>query len=329
MDPQPITLAGRHVRLEPLTFLHVPDLFAALMMDRDRQHIVTTRVEHSATLKTCEALAKRGYEITWLGVDSSGQIDLHELERAIRPDTAIVSVMWANNETGVLSPIREIAEIVHKKKTLFHTDAVQAVGKIPINLAHLPINFLSISGHKLHCPKGVGVLYVSRRTRFNPMMIGGGQEQGRRSGTEAVPNIVGLGRACQLAKEFTGRDLDCLIRIIKHIAAIGCQQQLKQIAGETTSRLDDREETFRGQIKTSQNPRHMQNDFTDQPVIAICGECRIHRKHLINVSFGANANQSDFRFVHAQIQQCIIKFTIYAQRPVPIAQFVNFIESCR
>src|SRR5439155_20187178 len=128
------------------------------------------------------------------------------LEADIRPDTAIVSTKWANNETGVLFPVDEIAEIVRKKKTLFHTDAVQAVGKIPVNLAESHINFLSVSGHKLHCPKGVGVLYVSRRTRFNPYLIGGGQEHGKRAGTENVASIVGLGKACELAGEFMGHE---------------------------------------------------------------------------------------------------------------------------
>ncbi len=175
---------------------------SALLMDRDRQHIVTTRVEHSATLKHCETLAKRGYEITWLGVDRSGQIDLDELEKAIRPDTALVSVMWANNETGVLFPVHEIASIVRKKHTLFHTDAVQAIGKIPFDLGHEKVNFVSLSGHKLHCPKGVGVLYVNRRTKFHPYLIGGGQEHGKRAGTENVASIVGLGKACELAGEF-------------------------------------------------------------------------------------------------------------------------------
>ncbi len=175
---------------------------SALLMDRDRQHIVTTRVEHSATLKHCETLAKRGTEVTWLGVDERGQIDLAELERALRPDTALVSVMWANNETGVIFPVEEIAEIVRKKGALFHTDAVQAIGKIPINLADAKINFLSLSGHKLHCPKGVGVLYANRRTKFAPYLIGGGQENGKRAGTENVTSIIGLGKACEVAGEF-------------------------------------------------------------------------------------------------------------------------------
>jgi cysteine desulfurase len=176
---------------------------SALTLDPDRQHVITTRVEHSAIMKQGEWLAKRGVEITWLGVDSNGQIDLQELERTIRPDTAIVSTMWANNETGVIIPIQEIAAIVHKKKVLFHTDAVQAVGKVPINLAHAHshISFLSVSGHKLHCPKGVGVLYVNKRAKFNPYLIGGGQEHGKRAGTENVPYIVGLGAAAELASK--------------------------------------------------------------------------------------------------------------------------------
>ncbi len=177
-------------------------IHSALLMDRDRQHIVTTRVEHSATLKHCEALAKRGTEVTWLGVDPRGQVDLAELDRAIRPDTALVSVMWANNETGVIFPVEEIAAIVRKKGALFHTDAVQAIGKIPLRLTDAKINFLSLSGHKLHCPKGVGVLYVNRRTRFAPYLIGGGQENAKRAGTENVSSIVGLGKACEIAGAF-------------------------------------------------------------------------------------------------------------------------------
>lgn len=172
---------------------------SALQFDPDRQHVITTAIEHSSIMKHGEALAKRGVEITSLPVDGEGQIDLRELERAIRPDTAIVSVMWANNETGVIEPIEDIAAIARAKGALFHTDAVQAIGKIPISLADSKINFLSMSGHKLHCPKGIGVLYVNRRTRFSPFIIGGGQETGRRAGTENVASIVALGKAAELA----------------------------------------------------------------------------------------------------------------------------------
>ena len=172
---------------------------SALQADSLRRHLVTTRVEHNSMLKPCEALAKRGYEITWLGVDALGRLDLRELENAIRPDTALVSLMWANNETGVLFPIGEIAEIVRAKRALLHVDAVQAVGKIPIRLAESKINFLSVSGHKFHGPKGAGALYVNARTRFSPSLLGGGQENGRRAGTENVSGIVGLGKAAELA----------------------------------------------------------------------------------------------------------------------------------
>ena len=172
---------------------------SALLIDPDRKHLVTSKVEHSAIIKQAEALARRGYEITWLDVDSSGMMNLEALEEAIREDTAIVSLMWANNETGVLFPIEEAAEICRSKGTIFHTDAVQAVGKISMDLSRLPINFLSLSGHKLHAPKGVAALDVNRRTRFSPYLLGGGQENKRRGGTENTASIVALGHAAELA----------------------------------------------------------------------------------------------------------------------------------
>ena len=172
---------------------------SALMIDPDRKHLVTSKVEHSAIIKHAETLARRGYEVTWLDVDSDGMLDLDSLEGAIRDDTAAVSLMWANNETGALFPIEAVAEICRSKGTLFHTDAVQAVGKIDINLGNIPINFLSLSGHKLHAPKGIAALYVNRRTRFTPYLIGGGQENKRRGGTENTASIVALGKAAELA----------------------------------------------------------------------------------------------------------------------------------
>ena len=172
---------------------------AALNSDPDRKHLITSRVEHSAINNQAQFLARRGYEITWLEVDALGQPDLDQLRDAIRPDTAIVSLMWANNETGVLFPIQDIAEICRERRTVFHTDAVQAAGKLPIDLGSGAVQFLSLSGHKLHAPKGIGALYVNRRTRFSPYLFGGGQEQGKRSGTENVPYIAAFGRAAELA----------------------------------------------------------------------------------------------------------------------------------
>ena len=173
-------------------------ILSAASVDPDKTHIVTTAVEHSATIKLCEHLARRGYEITWLPVDNLGRLDLEKLERAIRPDTALVTLLWANNETGVLFPVHEIARIANRKKAALHVDAVQAVGKLPLKINDLGIQFLSLSGHKLHCPKGVGALYVNARMRFTPWLRGS-QENGRRGGTQNVASIVGLGKAAELA----------------------------------------------------------------------------------------------------------------------------------
>jgi cysteine desulfurase len=165
----------------------------------DRRHIITTRVEHPAVLTLCRSLTKRGYRVTELGVDSAGRLDLGELQRALDDDTAIVSVMWANNETGVVFPIEEIGAMVKERGVLFHTDAVQAVGKIPINMAASTVDMLSISGHKLHAPKGIGALYVRKGIPFRPFMVGGHQERNRRAGTEATSSIIALGKACEVA----------------------------------------------------------------------------------------------------------------------------------
>lgn len=172
---------------------------SALQLAPNRRHIVTTAVEHSATYRHCEELARRGCGVTFVPVDGEGYLDLDELAHAIRPETAIVSAMWANNETGVLFPVERIAEIARRKRVLFHTDAVQAAGKVPVRLGGTTINFCSLSAHKLHGPKGVGVLYINRRSAFQPTAIGGNQENSRRAGTENVASIVALGKAAECA----------------------------------------------------------------------------------------------------------------------------------
>ncbi len=179
-------------------------IMSALHCNPDKRHVVTTRVEHPAVKNLVSHLKREGYRITELPVNRNGLLSMEEVSRVITEDTAIVSVMWANNETGVLFPVEEIATLAKSRGVLFHTDAVQAVGKIPINLAENQIDMLSLSGHKLHAPKGIGVLYVRRGTRFSPFVIGGHQEEGRRGGTENVPYIIALGKACELAT----RDLE-------------------------------------------------------------------------------------------------------------------------
>jgi len=178
-----------------------------LEQNPNRRHIITTRVEHEAVRKLCEHLAEIGCEVTWLDVDEQGHIDLDDLRKALRRDTGIVSIMLANNETGVLLPTEEIGKIVREHSdAVFHVDGVQAVGKIRLDLHNWPVDLFSISGHKFHAPKGVGALYVRNGIKLPPFIIGGGQEQGRRSGTEAVPNLVALGSASALAKEFDGHE---------------------------------------------------------------------------------------------------------------------------
>lgn len=171
-----------------------------------RRKIITSRVEHPAVLGTCRQLEGHGYMIVEVGVDKAGRLNVDELKDCVDENTALVTIMHANNETGVIFPVEEIAQFVKSKGVIFHTDAVQSVGKIPVNLKDSAIDLLSISGHKLHAPKGVGVLYVRKGTRLTPFMLGGHQESGKRAGTENVPGIIALGRACELAEQNIERE---------------------------------------------------------------------------------------------------------------------------
>jgi cysteine desulfurase len=171
-----------------------------------RMRVITTRVEHPAVLSPCRDLQEQGYDIVEIGVDEKGSLDLDEFESALEQGPAVVSIMWANNETGVIFPIRKIARMVKESGGVMHTDAVQAVGKVPIDLKKVPVDMLSLSGHKLHAPKGIGALYVRKGTKLKTFLMGGHQEHGRRGGTENVPYIVGLGRAAELAAAHMGEE---------------------------------------------------------------------------------------------------------------------------
>jgi cysteine desulfurase len=174
-------------------------ILSALSARAGKRRIVTSRVEHPAVKALCERLGKQGYYVAEIPVDSAGNLDMEEYRKHLTSETAVVSLMWANNETGVIFPVEEAAALARERGILFHTDAVQAVGKIPLNMKNNPIDMLSLSGHKLHAPKGIGVLYVRRGTEFSPFLVGGHQERGRRGGTENTPSIVALGKACELA----------------------------------------------------------------------------------------------------------------------------------
>ena len=216
-------------------------ILSALQTYPEKRHIITTRVEHPAVKNLCEnlgALTGHKYRVTRLKVDEQGMLDLNEYAAALSEDTVIVSVMWANNETGVLFPIEKMAKMAKEKGVLFHTDAVQAVGKIPINLSELDVDFLSLSGHKLHAPKGVGVLYIKRGTLFVPFLMGGHQEKGRRGGTENVASIVGLGTACDLAGK-NMQEENTRVRLLRDKLETGLMSRIPKslLNGHKTERL--------------------------------------------------------------------------------------------
>ena len=190
-------------------------IHAALAAQPEKRHIITTAVEHPAILNVCKHLEKKGYTVTYLSVDRRGQLDLMEVEAAMTGGTALVTTMYANNETGVIFPVEQVGAIAKEYGATFHVDAVQAVGKVPINLKNSTIDLLTLSGHKLHAPKGVGALYVRRGFRFRPFLLGGHQERGRRAGTHNVAGIIALGKAAELARE--------------HLANVQREQELRDL----------------------------------------------------------------------------------------------------
>lgn len=213
-------------------------IHSSLEAHPDKKHVITTKVEHPAVLNVCKYFGKNGYEVTELDVNKDGMLDLDELRDSIKDNTAIVSIMHANNETGVIFPIEEIGKIVKEREVLFHCDAVQAIGKIPVNLKNSNIDLLSMSGHKLHAPKGVGVLFIRKGVRIDPLIIGGHQEDNRRSGTENVPYIIGLGKACELAEGFV-KEEQTEVRRLRDKLEKGIKDQLSHvvISGENSERL--------------------------------------------------------------------------------------------
>ena len=202
------------------------------------KHIITTKIEHHAILHTAEYLEKRGFEITYIGVDENGVVKVDELEKAIRPDTILISVMFANNEIGTIQPIKEIGEIAKKHGILFHTDAVQAYGQLPINVDELHIDMLSSSGHKLNGPKGIGFLYIRKGVKIRSFVHGGAQERKRRAGTENVPGIVGYGKAAEIAaktmKERTAKEIELRDYLIDRVLA---EVPYTRLNGHRTNRL--------------------------------------------------------------------------------------------
>jgi len=213
-------------------------IFGTLDSYPEKRHFITSRVEHPAVMNVSSYLSRKGYRTTEISVDREGRLDLDELKESITDHTAIVSIMYANNETGVIFPIEEIGQVVKSSGIPFHTDAVQAAGKIPLNMKKATVDLLSISGHKLHAPKGVGVLYVRKGTKFSPFMIGGHQEKGRRGGTENVPYIIGLGKACELAKKHL-EDENTRVRALRDYLEVKILEKIPNtlVNGDRNNRL--------------------------------------------------------------------------------------------
>ena len=213
-------------------------LMSAVESQPRKRHIITTRVEHPAVLNFCQHLGRKGHRITLLPVNKQGHLDMDVFLKMLDEDIAVVSIMYANNETGVIFPIERICEILKERGILFHTDAVQAAGKVPLDVRKIPVDMLTISGHKLHAPKGIGALYVKKGTRFHPYIIGGHQERGRRAGTENVASIIGFGKAAQLAKEHLSEEIPYLSSLrdrLEQGLLSSCPNVI--INGDTVSRL--------------------------------------------------------------------------------------------
>ena len=203
-----------------------------------RRHVITTRVEHPAVLNFCQHLGRKGHRVTYLPVNGTGQLDMDALVKTLDDDTAVVSIMFANNETGVRFPVEQIAAIARERGIIFHTDAVQAAGKVPLDVKALGVDMLTLSGHKLHAPKGIGALYVRKGTRFHPYVIGGHQEKGRRAGTENVASIIGLGKAAELAMSHLDKEAAYLTRLRDKLEAalLKCCPDVR-VNGDTLYRL--------------------------------------------------------------------------------------------
>jgi len=278
---------------------------AALVARPGKRHIVTTAVEHPAILKLCAHLEMHeGCSVTYLAVDRQGRLDPQSLKKVLREDTAVVSIMWANNETGNIHPIEEMAEMARERDVLFHTDAVQAVGKVPVDMSRVPANMLSISGHKLHAPKGIGLLYVRRGTPFSPLIIGGGQEGGRRAGTENTAGIVGLGKACELARELMTEETQVQTKLRDRLES-GLLSAVPDaiINGDPASRLPNTSYISFGSVSAADILRELDRHGICASSGSACCSSHAEPSHVLT------AMDVPLRFAHGSIRFSLGRFT--------------------
>jgi cysteine desulfurase len=254
------------------------------------KHIVTVRTEHSAVLDTCRYLESRGYEVTYLPVNSDGLLDLNELKNALRDDTILVSVMYVNNETGVIQPIKEISDVTHSAGALFMTDATQAVGKIPVDVDQLGVDLLSLSGHKFYAPKGIGALFVRQRVnriKLPALIHGGGHERGFRSGTLNVAGIVALGKACEIAKNEMGKNSENISALRNYLESELLKIDDTSVNGNTENRLYSTSNILFRDADSDAVIMGLSNPENDSPLIAVsngsaCTSASIKPSHVLS-----------------------------------------------
>jgi cysteine desulfurase len=295
-------------------------IHATLKAHPDKRHIITSAVEHSSVLNYCMALEKEGYRVTYLPVDHDGLLKLIDLENAVTDETAIVSLMWANNETGVLFPVKEIADICCSRGVLYHCDAVQAAGKIAIDVQKSPIDYLSLTGHKFHAPKGIGALYVRRKTPISPYVYGGHQERGLRGGTESVPLIVGMGKAAQLTHKHLS-EYEKKVRLLRDKLENGILNSIPntELNGHKTQRLANTSNiTFHGieseallllldkeDICASSGSACLADSDEPSHVIKAMKPDSTASRQMIRFSLDPSNNQKEIEQAVAAVQSCV------------------------
>jgi cysteine desulfurase len=295
------------------------------------KHIITVATEHSAVLDTCRYLESRGFEVTYLGVKPDGLIDLDELKKALRDDTILVSVMLANNETGVIQRIKEIAELAHETGALFMSDATQGVGKIPVNVDELGIDLLSLSGHKLYAPKGVGALYVRQRinrVKITALLHGGGHEKGLRSGTLNVPGIVALGEACAIAKRELSKNAEIIGALRDYLETELLKIEGTSVNGNTSSRLFNTSNILFKGADSDAIIMGLSNPENDLPIIAVsngsaCTSTSIEPSHVLT------AMGLDEAAAFSSIRFSIGKFNTKNEMDIVIDAVKNVVSSLR
>ncbi|MDA3864612.1 MAG: cysteine desulfurase NifS [Deltaproteobacteria bacterium] len=289
-----------------------------------KKHIITSKVEHPAILRHFEQLERQGYKTTYLDVDRDGLITVEQVLEALTPDTALVSLMWANNETGVIFPIKEIGEALADKDLLFHTDAVQAVGKIPINLSQTKVDMLSLSGHKIHAPKGIGALYVRRGIKFKPFIVGGHQERGRRAGTTPVPNIVALGEAAKLALEGMDKESQA-IRELRDYFEKEVQTKIREIEilGHPEKRLPNTSNITFKYIEGEAILLRLSNENIAASSGSACSSDSLEPSHVLR-SMGL-----PFELCHSSIRFSLSKYTTREEVDYLLAKLPEVIDNLR